>query len=128
MIGKTEIQIVNEKCRAEYVREGIPPLLQQFTQVHRITIREFASIFGISKAYAEDIIKHRKFPTLDIAVRIARYFGCTVEELFGWRVDDDGKRRPLLKLDPKTGVAYRLKERKQDDSTLELVRERLKGK
>ena len=32
----------------------------------------------------------------------------TVEELFGWRVDDTGERRPLLVIDPLTGQARRL--------------------
>ena len=107
--GKSNIQVTVEKCRALYEVEGSPKLLQQITTCYRITIREFASIFGISKAHAEDIIKHRKFPALDLAVRISRYFECTVEDLFAWRVDDDGKRRPLLIVDPKTGVAVRLK-------------------
>lgn len=98
--------------------------MQQITQIYRLTIRDFASIFGISKAHAEDIIKHRKFPALDLAIRMCRYFECTVEELFAWRVDDDGKRRPLLTVDPKTGVAYRLSERRSSDETMALVQGR----
>ena len=80
---KTALQLVIEKQRAVYVVEGIPPFMQQVCQMYRITIREFAGIFGISKAHAEAIIKQRKFPALDLALRITRYFDCTVEELFG---------------------------------------------
>ena len=127
MDGKTNIQVTVEKCRALYEVEGSPKLLQQITTCYRITIREFASIFGISKAHAEDIIKHRKFPALDLAVRISRYFECTVEDLFAWRVDDDGKRRPLLIVDPKTGVAVRLKPRERKDDTMAMIHEKLKG-
>jgi transcriptional regulator with XRE-family HTH domain len=125
MDGKTAQQIVNEKCRALYEVEGAPPLLQQICSIFRLTIREFASIFGISKGYSEDIIKQRKFPTLDLGIRISRYFEVSVEELFGWRVDDDGKRRPLLVVNPKTGVAFRLSEKKKEHDTMPLVREKL---
>jgi hypothetical protein len=63
---------------------------------------------------------------LDLA--ITRYFGCTIEELFGWRVDDDGKRRPLLAVDPKTGQARRLSERDKKDEAMSLVRQKLEEK
>ena len=125
--GKTERQVVSEKCRALYETPGSPPLLQQICALYTITIREFASIFEISKAHAEAIMKHRKFPALELAIQICRYFECTVEELFGWRVDDDGKRRPLLVVDPKTGKAYRLSERDRKDETMSLIRERLEN-
>jgi DNA-binding XRE family transcriptional regulator len=127
MEGKTNVQIVSEKCRALYEIPGSPPLLQQVIQVYRITIREFAATFGISKFHAEDIIKQRKFPSTELAIRICRYFECSVEELFGWRVDDDGKRRPLLRVDPKTNTAYRLSERDPKHETMALVREKIKG-
>ena len=122
---KTELQVVIEKQRAIYDVQGIPPFLQQVCQMYRITIREFASIFGISKAHSENIIKQRKFPDLPLALSITRYFGCTVEELFGWRIDDDGKRRPLLIEDPRTGQAYRLSEVKKQDRTMSLMEKRL---
>jgi DNA-binding XRE family transcriptional regulator len=124
---KTALQITIEKQRALYEVEGAPPFLQQITTMYRITIREFAGIFGISKAHAENIIKQRKYPDLPLALKITRYFGCTVEELFGWRVDDDGKRRPLLIENPKTGQAYRLSDMKKQDSTMTLMENRLKG-
>jgi DNA-binding XRE family transcriptional regulator len=126
--GKSEIQVVSEKARALYGIAGSPVLLQQITQVYRITIREFASIFNISKAHAEDIIKHRKLPSLPLAVEICRYFEVTVEELFAWRVDDDGKRRPLIAEDPKTGMAYRLSESNLSHRTMALVEKRLEEK
>lgn len=125
---KTALQIVVEKQRAVYEQPGIPPLLQQICQMYRITIREFAEMFGISKAHAENIIKHRKFPALDLAIEICRYFECTVEDLFGWRVDDDGKRRPLLVIDPKTKEVSRLSERERGHETMNMIRERLRRK
>lgn len=124
---KTALQVVIEKQREIYQRDGLPPFLQQVCQMYRITIREFASIFGISKAHAEQIIKQRKFPALDLALRIARYFDCTVEELFGWRIDDDGKRRPLIIENPRTGQTYRLSDNKKQDATITLMENRLKG-
>jgi DNA-binding XRE family transcriptional regulator len=64
--------------------------------VYRLTIREFAEIFGISKAHAEAILKEKKAPSLELAFRISRYFGVKVDELFGWRFDDDGNRHSLV--------------------------------
>jgi DNA-binding XRE family transcriptional regulator len=127
-MAKSPLQIVNEKCRAVYEVEGKPPLLQQITQLYRITIREFAGIFGISKAHAENIIKHRVFPSLELSLAISRYFECQVEELFGWRVDDDGKRRPLIVVDPRTNRAtVKLSIRNPKHETMSLIREKLEG-
>ena len=73
------------------------PLLSQLAMLHRVTVRDFASIFGISKSHADDILNHRKLPSLELAFRIARYWErVTVDDLFGWRVDDDGTRAPLM--------------------------------
>jgi ligand-binding sensor domain-containing protein len=41
-------------------------------------------------------------------MKIACYFEVSVEELFGWRMEDTGERRPLLVLDPKTGQVVKL--------------------
>lgn len=72
------------------------PLLYQLAKVHKLSIREFAEIFGVSVNHAEAVLKHRIFPSLELAVRIARYYGVTVDELFGWRFDDNGERSPLI--------------------------------
>jgi DNA-binding XRE family transcriptional regulator len=108
MAGKSNIQVCNEKARAVYGAQGQPPLLQQICAVHGISIRDFASIFGISKTFAAEIIGHQKFPSLELAVRICRYWEVTVEDLFGWRIDDGGERRPLLVIDPGTGKVRKL--------------------
>lgn len=106
---KTSIEVVNAKIRAVNDVEGLPALLYQIVLSHHLTIREFARIFRISKDYAADIVHHRVFPPVDLAVRISRYFGCTTDELFAWRVDDDGSRRPLLVVPPWTRKSIRLK-------------------
>lgn len=92
---KSNLQIGIEQQRAAY-EFLYRPLLSQIAQTHGISVRDFAEIFGISKSHAEEIMNHKKMPALDLALRITRYFECTVEELFGWRVDDNGERRPLL--------------------------------
>ena len=84
-----------EKQRSIYDSLG-EPLLYQLAKVHKITIREFAEIFGISKNHAEAVLKHQAVPSLELAFRIARYYGVTVDELFGWRFDDTGDRSPLV--------------------------------
>lgn len=106
MAGPTNIQVAIEKMRSFY--EGGSPLLAWMCRAHQITIRDFAAIFKISKSHAAEIISHQVFPSLELAVRISRYYEVTVEELFGWRVDDTGERRPLLVIDPVTGEARKL--------------------
>jgi transcriptional regulator with XRE-family HTH domain len=92
---RTNVQLGIEQQRAVY--ETMPrPLLSQLAEVHRITVRDFADIFGISKSYAGELLNHKKFPTLELGIKIARYFEVSMEELFGWRVDDEGMRRPMM--------------------------------
>ena len=91
----TNLQLSIERQRVLYDTLA-KPLLYQLWYLHRLTIRDFAQIFGVSKGHAEAVLKHRVEPSLDLALRVARYFGVTVEELFGWRFDDTGDRRPLI--------------------------------
>ena len=127
MAGKSNIQVCNEKGRAVYEAQGQPPLLSQIAKVHGVTIREFASIFGISNSFAADVLNHKAFPSLELAVRISRYWEVTVEELFGWRIDDDGKRRPLLIVDPVTNKARKLTAEEGRTGAIELVMEAKSG-
>lgn len=116
----TNLQIGIEKCRAVY--ENLArPLLSQLASVHNLTVREFASIFEISKSHAEEILNHKKLPALDLALRIARYWECSVEELFGWRVDDEGSRRPLLIELPGANQVVRLSSKDRTHDALPLV-------
>lgn len=98
--------------------------MKQICQVHGLTLREFARIFEMSKSHAEDIWNQVRFPSLPEAIQIARYFEVTVEELFGWRLDDKGDRRPLLVEDPRTGKVVRLNRNNELQSALALVRAR----
>lgn len=72
------------------------PLLSQLAQLHGVTVREFAALINVSKSNAQEILAHRKDPTLYLAFKIARYYEVTVDELFGWKYGDDGDRRPLV--------------------------------
>lgn len=122
---RTGLQISVEKARALYCREGSPPLLQQIVQIYRISVREFAIIFGIKKSQAANIISHKAVPTLHLAIDICRYFEVSVEDIFGWRFDDHGKRRPMVMIDTKTGQAFRLKNVNDDHKTMELVKKQI---
>ena len=124
MAGKSNIQVCNEKARAVYEAQGQPPLLQQICAVHGISIRDFASIFGISKTFAAEIISHQKFPSLELAVRISRYWEVAVEDLFGWRIDDGGERRPLLVIDPSTGKVRKLTQKEGRVTAIGLAMEK----
>jgi plasmid maintenance system antidote protein VapI len=74
----TNVQQVIEKQRAVYDTLA-KPLLQQLSELHGLTIRDIAAIFKISKGHAEAVLKHRVFPSLELAVRIARYFETNVD-------------------------------------------------
>ena len=106
MAGKSNIQAAIERAREKYGEH--PTLLSRICQAHGISVRDFAVIFGISKTHAADVIGHKKLPSLELAVQISRYWEVTVEELFGWRIDDEGKRRPLLVIDQETGQVRKL--------------------
>lgn len=88
-----QIRIDRERAVYETLQK---PLLYQLVTLHQLSIRDFASVFGISKGHAENLLKHRTVPDLELAFRIARYFTVSVDELFGWRFDDTGDRCPTL--------------------------------
>ena len=117
-MSESNLQLSIERARQQY---SAAPLMEQLCQIHGISQREFAAIFGISKGHAEAIVKERVLPSLELGVRIARYWECSVEELFGWRVDDGGERRPLLIFDRQTGEARRLNAAGKMVKAMELV-------
>lgn len=111
----TNLQSSIERQRAVYGTLAMP-LLYQLAMLHGLTIREFAAVFQISKNHAEAVLKHKTFPSLELAFQIARYFDVGVDELFGWMIDDTGNRRPLVV--EVRGKAYRVKHR---DNPLKMV-------
>lgn len=117
----TNVQTAIQKQRAVY-ESLAKPLLQQLAELHGLTIRDVAAIFGISKGHAESILKHRVFPSLELAVRIARYFEVSVDELFAWRVDDSGDRRPLLIELPGVRDPIRLRSQEHSESLSLVIR------
>ena len=123
--GKTSMQVCIELTRNLYGEGLVTPLLAQLCQLHRVSVREFAEIFGISKSYAQQLMNHEKMPSLDLALRICRYYECTVEELFGWRVDDDGSRRPLLVEIPGQEKLHRVNNRTRGDSSMGLIGQKI---
>ncbi len=108
MAGPSNVQVCREKAREFYGSRNMLPLLAHIAEVHGLTVREFGAIFGIKKSYACELLNERCFPPLELALRIALYFELTVEELFGWRLDDGGERRPLLVIDPQTQQVVKL--------------------
>lgn len=119
---KTNLQVGLEQQRAAYSHLR-KPLLLQMAHLHKLTYRDIAEIFGISRSHAENILMHRRIPTLELAFRIARYFEVRVDELFGWNFDDDGQRRPLLIELPGTNTYARLKASDKNAGALEMVRQ-----
>ena len=119
---KSNIQVGIEQQRAVYSQLR-KPLLLQMAQLHQLTYRDIAEIFGISRSHAENLLHHRRIPTLELAFRIARYFEVRVDDLFGWNFDDDGQRRPLLIELPGTGTVARLKASDRNAGSLEMIRQ-----
>jgi len=117
-MARTNLQISIEQQRAVYSWLA-RPLLSQLCEVHGLSVRDMASIFGISKTFASEIMNHQKLPSLELGIRLARYFEVDVESLFGWMLDDDGCRRPLIVETPKGLV--RLSSRNPHHGSLELV-------
>ena len=105
----SSIQITLQKVRA--VNGTLAkPMLAQLAELHGLPIRQFAGIFGISKGHAESVLKHRSYPSLQTAIKIARYFETSVEDIFGWTIDDTGERCPLVLSLPEGGVRRIAKE------------------
>ena len=98
------------------------PLLAQIAKIYNLSVRDIAEIVGISKSHAADVLNHQAMPSLDVALKVARYLEVTVEDLWGWQVDDDGARRPLVVEIQKTKVLMRLQTKDQCYGTMELVR------
>lgn len=48
----------------------------------RITQDELADLLGVSRQTLSAIENNKYFPSLELALKIARVFGCTVDELF----------------------------------------------
>jgi len=115
---RTALQRGIEQQRAIYSWLA-KPLLAQLCEIHGLSVRDIASIFQISKTYAAEVLNHQKFPSLELALRLARYLEVDVESLWGWQFDDDGCRRPLIVETPKGLV--RLSSRNPHHGSLELV-------
>ena len=117
---KTNLQLGLEAQREIYGHLK-KPMLAQICEIHRLTIRDLASIFGISKNTANAVIVQKQFPSLVLAFRLARYFECSVEDLWGWMLDDDGIRRPLVV--EAGGQLIRLKSQDRSHDVLALVKQ-----
>lgn len=91
----TALQVDLERKREVYGHLQ-KPLIAQLCFLFGLTVRDVAEIFGISKSHAFEVINHQKFPPLDVALKMSRYFECSVEDLWSWMIDDDGSRRPLV--------------------------------
>ncbi len=48
----------------------------------RITQDELADLLGVSRQNLSAIENNKYFPSLELALKIAKVFGCTVDELF----------------------------------------------
>ena len=56
--------------------------IRVFRAKHRINQDELADKLGVSRQTISAIENNKYFPSLELALKIAKVFGCTVEELF----------------------------------------------
>lgn len=56
--------------------------IRVFRAKHRVTQDELAEKLGVSRQTLSAIENNKYFPSLELALKIAKVFGCTVEELF----------------------------------------------
>ncbi len=58
--------------------------IRVFRAKHRFTQDELADKLGVSRQTLSAIENNKYFPSLELALKIAKVFGCTVEDLFHW--------------------------------------------
>jgi transcriptional regulator with XRE-family HTH domain len=119
--GKSAAQLYIEGMRGYYQNGLDVPLIAQLCKLHYISVREFAEIFGVSKSYAHQLMQHEKLPSLELGFKISRYFEISMEELFGWRLDDDGARRPLLVEIPGQKEPHRVNRESREYNVINLI-------
>lgn len=107
---RTALQRGLEQQRAVYSWLS-KPLLSQLCELHGLTVRDMASIFNCSRSHIAEVIGHKKFPDLALALKLSRYFEVTVEDLWGWMMNDSGERRPLVIETPKGLVRLSTKDK-----------------
>jgi putative transcriptional regulator len=56
--------------------------IRVFRAKHRINQDELADKLGVSRQTISAIENNKYFPSLELALKITKVFGCTVEELF----------------------------------------------
>ncbi len=56
--------------------------IRVFRAKHRFTQDELADKLGVSRQTLSAIENNKYFPSLELALKIAKVFGCTVEDLF----------------------------------------------
>ena len=56
--------------------------IRVFRAKRRITQDDLAAALGVSRQTLSAIEKNKYFPSLELALKIAKVFECTVEELF----------------------------------------------
>lgn len=79
-----------------------------------LTLQDLAERTGVSRAMISEIERGGKNPTVRVALQLAAGLGCTVSELLGERLRDEGGARVLRReqrrvlLDPGSGVERHL--------------------
>lgn len=65
-----------------------PSPLRQARDLHGLSLREVAAEIGIAFSYLRSVERGESEPGVSVAIRLARFYETTVEELFG----DDERR------------------------------------
>ncbi len=70
------------------ILDGAPPL-RAWRRHRRLTLGALAARVGVTKGYLSQIENGRKSGTLDLVRRLAAALGVTLDDLAGWRDEND---------------------------------------
>jgi putative transcriptional regulator len=67
--------------------------IKVFRAMHDLTQEKLADELGVTRQTILAIEKGKYYPSLDLAFKIARFFGVTIEDVF---IDEDAESRKKL--------------------------------
>ncbi|MBZ6002808.1 helix-turn-helix transcriptional regulator [Leuconostoc gelidum subsp. aenigmaticum] len=67
--------------------------LEKLRKEHKINQQDFAQYLGVTRQTISSLENGRYNPSILLAMKIARYFGKSVEEIFIYTEEDDNDER-----------------------------------
>ncbi|MGB2561818.1 helix-turn-helix transcriptional regulator [Leuconostoc mesenteroides] len=67
--------------------------LEKLRKEHKVSQQEFAQYLGVTRQTISSLENGRYNPSILLAMKIARYFGKSVEDIFIYSEEDDNDER-----------------------------------